>query len=143
VNRVGVLQGGQGVPGDFWARLAELGYSEGGNLVVEERTAVGDLARMDDLAAELVGIQVDVIVALGGQATSAAMAAAKSIPIVMTGSPDPVASGYVASLARPGGNVTGLTGPPREVIQKYPNLKSACSQGSIGFASMGCSAWTS
>ena len=88
--------------------LRELGYVEGQNLVVELRHADGQLDRLPALARELVALRVDVILSVSAAATRAAMAATATIPIVFTGNFDPVAAGVVASLARPGGNVTGV-----------------------------------
>ena len=88
--------------------LRELGYREGHTVILEERWAAGDLDRLPALAAELVQLPVDVIVASGAAAVRAAMGATRTIPIVIAGATDPVAEGLVASLARPGGNVTGL-----------------------------------
>jgi putative ABC transport system substrate-binding protein len=82
---------------------------EGKNIVIESRYAEGKLDRLPALAAELVRLRVDIIVTAGGQATRAAKEATSAIPIVMTNDPDPVGAGFVASLARPGGNVTGLS----------------------------------
>ncbi len=94
----------------FREGLRDLGYIEGQNILIEYRHAEGKYDRFPDLAAELVRLKVDVIVAAGGTpAIRAAMQATKTIPIVMPVVGDPVASGLVASLARPGGNVTGLT----------------------------------
>jgi len=88
--------------------LHDLHYIEGKNIFIEYRPA--DRAdRLPDLAAELVGLKVDVIVATGSQAVRAAQQATQSIPIVMTASSDPVGSRFVTSLARPGGNITGLS----------------------------------
>jgi putative ABC transport system substrate-binding protein len=93
----------------FRQGLRELGYVEGKNIVIESRYAEGKLDRLPVLAAELVRLRVDIIVTAGGQATRAAKQATSTIPIVMTNDPDPVGSGFVASLARPGGNITGLS----------------------------------
>jgi putative ABC transport system substrate-binding protein len=88
--------------------LDDLGYVEGRDLVFEYRP--GDRAdRLSGFAAELVALNVDVIVVTGSQAAHAAQQATRSIPIVMTGTSDPVRTGLVASLARPGGNITGLS----------------------------------
>ena len=88
--------------------LVELGYTEGKNITIEYRYAEGQLDRLPDLAAELVRLKVDLIVAGGLPAARAAKQATTTIPIVMQGG-DPVATGVVASLARPGGNVTGVS----------------------------------
>jgi len=87
--------------------LRELGYEEGRNIVIEFRWAHSDYARLPKLAAELVASKVDVLVTHGSPGSSAAKAATTSIPIVMAAVGDPVQSGFVASLARPGGNMTG------------------------------------
>src|SRR5215468_1120221 len=84
----------------FRQGLRELGYVEGRNLVIENRYAEGSEERLRDLAAELVRLQVDVIVAGGAAATRAAQRATPTLPIVMAGTPDPVAQGFVTSLAR-------------------------------------------
>jgi putative ABC transport system substrate-binding protein len=93
----------------FRQELRELGYVEGQNLVIEYRFAEGKDERLAALAAELVQLKVDVIVAGGAAAIRAAQQATRTIPIVMAGTPDPVVQGFVASLARPGGNTTGLS----------------------------------
>ena len=92
----------------FRRGLREQGYVEGQNIHVEYRYAEGRVERLADLAAELVRVKVDVIVATGTQVTDAAKRATKTIPIVFTVTSDPVTSGFVASLARPGGNITGF-----------------------------------
>ncbi|MEK6244474.1 MAG: ABC transporter substrate-binding protein [Pseudomonadota bacterium] len=97
------------VYGAFLQGMRELGYVEGKNLLIEWRFADGKVERLPGLAAELVQLKVDVIVAAGVQPTSAAQKATTTIPIVMGNSIDPVGSGFVASLARPGGNITGLS----------------------------------
>jgi len=93
----------------FLKALRELGYIEGRNLVVEWRFAEGSFERLPDLAADLVQLKVDVIVAVASAAISAAKNATSTIPIVMATTGDPVGSGFVKSLARPGGNITGLS----------------------------------
>ena len=90
-------------------RLRELGYVEGKNIVIEYRYAEGKLERLPDLAAELVRLKVDVIVTTGPAAILAAKKASATIPIVFAGAADPVGTGFVSSLARPGGNITGLS----------------------------------
>lgn len=93
----------------FRQGLRELGYVEGHNLVIEERYAEGTPERLRDLAAELVRLPVAVMVAEGAAAVRAAQHATRTIPIVMVASVDAVGEGLVASLARPGGNITGLS----------------------------------
>ena len=93
----------------FRQGLRELGYVEGKNIVIEYRYAEGKLDRLPALAAELVRLKVDIIVSAGATGTRAAKEATTTIPIVMAQDPDPVGSGFVASLARPGGNITGLS----------------------------------
>jgi putative ABC transport system substrate-binding protein len=92
----------------FEQGLRSLGYRVGENVVIEYRFAHGEMERLPALAAELVRLGVDVIVTGGNPITVAAMNATTTIPIVMTGGVDPVSAGLVASLARPGGNVTGF-----------------------------------
>ena len=96
----------------FLRKLRELGWVEGQNLVIEYRWAEGNVERLPDLAAELVRRKVDVIVAPAGSAALAAKNATSSIPIVMIFPSDPVEMGLVASLRRPGGNITGTTFTP-------------------------------
>src|ERR1041384_6903682 len=93
----------------FRQGLRDLGYVEGKNIAIESRTAANRADRLSVLAGELVDLKVDVIVAAGSQAVHAAQRTTKSIPIVMTSSSDPVGTGFVASLAHPGGNITGLS----------------------------------
>jgi len=92
----------------FRQGLRELGYVEGKNIVIEWRSAEGKADRLSALAAELVRLKVDVIVTAGPGSTRAAKEATPTIPIVMGLDNDPVGNGFVASLARPGGNITGL-----------------------------------
>jgi ABC-type uncharacterized transport system substrate-binding protein len=105
----------------FRQGLRELGYMEGKNIVIEWRYAEGQLERLPDLAAELVRLKVDVIVAGGLPAARAAKQVTTTIPIVMTGG-DPVRAGIIASLARPGGNVTGLSDSTVDVSTKRLEL---------------------
>jgi putative ABC transport system substrate-binding protein len=94
----------------FRQRLRELGWTEGKNIAIEYRWAEGKAERLPELAAELVRLKVDIIVAGAVQAALAGRNATKTIPIVMMGiGPDPVEAGLVESLARPGGNITGFT----------------------------------
>ena len=93
----------------FRQGLQELGYMEGKNIIIEYRYAEGKLDRVPALAVELVRLKVDVIVTGGPIPTRSAKAATVTVPIVMTQDTDPVGNGFVASLARPGGNITGLS----------------------------------
>jgi putative ABC transport system substrate-binding protein len=93
----------------FKQSLRELGYEEGKSIVIEWRSAEGKSDRVAPLAAELVGVKVDIIVSLGPSQTPVLKKATTTIPIVMMNDPDPVGHGIVASLARPGGNITGLS----------------------------------
>jgi putative tryptophan/tyrosine transport system substrate-binding protein len=103
--------------------LRDLGYIEGQNIASEYRYAEGKLDRLPDLAAELVRLKVDIIVVGGDIPTRAAKKATKTIPIVIMGTgSDPVAAGLVESLARPGGNVTGITTLTRELGGKRLEL---------------------
>jgi putative ABC transport system substrate-binding protein len=106
----------------FRQGLRDLGYIEGKNIVVEYRAAEGKQDRIPSLVAELVQLKVDVLVSPVGPAIRAAKQATKTIPIVMVILEDPVASRYVDSLARPGGNVTGLTRLTRELSGKRLEL---------------------
>ncbi len=104
--------------GPFRQGMRELGHVEGKNLVIELRSAEGNNERLPDLATELVNLKADVIVTGGTPATRAAQKATTTIPIVIGTAGDPVASGFVKSLARPGGNITGLTNMGGDVILK-------------------------
>jgi putative tryptophan/tyrosine transport system substrate-binding protein len=106
----------------FRQGLREFGYVEGKNIVIEPRHAEGKLERLPALAAELVNLKVDVMITSGPTATRPAKAATSTIPIVMTFDDDPVGSGFVASLARPGGNVTGLSTLAPEISGKQLEL---------------------
>lgn len=106
----------------FRGELRELGYAEGQAIAIEYRYADGDSSRLPRLAAELVEYDLDVIVAFGTQANTAAKAETSSIPIVMAVTSDPVRTGLVASLARPGGNVTGSTSNAPQLAGKRLEL---------------------
>jgi putative ABC transport system substrate-binding protein len=93
----------------FRQGLRELGYVEGKNIVIDYRYAEGKLDRLRELAAELVRLKVDVIVTAGPSATRSAKEATVTIPIVMAFDYDPVGSGAITNLARPGGNITGFS----------------------------------
>ena len=109
--RIGILVPGPTSPQiqGFWEGLRELGYVEGQNVTVEYRSAHDRLDRLPSLAQQLVTLKVDIIYATVTPAADAAKKATQTIPIVFGASDDPVAHGLVASLARPGGNVTGLS----------------------------------
>jgi len=107
---------------DLRQGLRELGYAEGHNLVIECRAAPGRAEKIPDLAAELVRLNVDVIVAEGTISALAAKRATRTVPIVMVNIGDPVASGLVSSLGRPGGNVTGSTMLAPEIVRKTLQL---------------------
>ena len=106
----------------FLKGMRDLGYVEGKNLVVEWRFADGSFERLPDLAADLVRLKVDVIVAAASAAIGAAQKATTTIPIVMATTGDPVGSGFVKSLARPGGNITGLSNMGGETGGKLVEL---------------------
>ena len=126
VPRIGVLTGASPGPSAnleaFRQGLRELGYVEGKNIVVEYRYAEGKSDRLPELVSELLHLKVNVIVVSGTGPTSAAKRATSTIPIVMAQSSDPVGSGVIASLARPGGNVTGLTTIAAELSGKRLEL---------------------
>ena len=106
----------------FRQGLRDLGYVEGQNIVIEWRSAEGKSERQGELAAELVRLKVDVIVSSGPTMTRAAKEATATIPIVMAFDSDPVGNGFVTSLARPGGNVTGLSALSPELSGKQLEL---------------------
>lgn len=129
IRRVGILSGRSrqaaidtGTHAAFLKGMRELGYVEGQNVHYEWRYAAGQYKDLRRMADELVRLKVDVILADGTTATGPARQATNTIPIVMATSSDPVGSGFVASLARPGGNVTGLTSNAVEVIAKRLEL---------------------
>src|SRR5215831_16149383 len=127
VPRVGVLRPGNPPPGDFGQReafeggLRDLGWTPGTSILIDYRYAEGKRERLPVLAAALVRLPVDVIVATA-QAVPAAQQATRTIPIVMSAVPDPVGAGLIASLARPGGNTTGLTLDAEELAGKQVEL---------------------
>jgi len=106
----------------FLQGMRDLGYVEGKNLVIEARFADGVNQSLSGLAAELVESKVDVIVTTGSPANIAAQRATRTIPIVVTVSSDPIGEKLAASLARPGGNVTGLSSVNVDVVQKHVEL---------------------
>jgi putative ABC transport system substrate-binding protein len=115
--------------------LRNLGYIEGQNLIIEYRSADGKVDRFPELASDLVRSKVDVIVTRGTPAVVAAKTATTTIPIVMAASGEPLASGVIAGLARPGGNVTGLSAFTNELIPKRIELLNETISGlaRIGF----------
>jgi ABC-type uncharacterized transport system substrate-binding protein len=128
VVRIGLLDYGAPNPSTVarWKalreRLRELGYVEGQSVVFEPRWGNGQVARLRSLAGELIHIKVDIVVTATGEAALAAKQATSSIPIVTATGSDPVASGLVASLARPGGNVTGVISVVEELAGKRLEL---------------------
>jgi putative ABC transport system substrate-binding protein len=111
IPRIGYLGSVSSSPrvATFRQGLRELGYVEGKNIIIEWRHHEGKVDRLPTLAAELVRLKVDIIITAGAPAARAAKEATSTVPIVMTQIGDPVGSGFVASLARPGGNITGLS----------------------------------
>jgi putative ABC transport system substrate-binding protein len=129
VFRIGILSNvpradpdGSRLWGAFIQGLRDLGYVEGQNIRIEERSSEGKYERLPDLAKELVRLKVDIIVAPASQNVLAAKQATRTIPIVMMSHPDPVGMGLVPSLARPGGNVTGLSALSPEMWGKQLEL---------------------
>ena len=122
VYRIGFLVSAQTdtnpLPGVLLGRLGELGYAEGRNLIVERRFTEGRNERYPALATELVNLKLDLIVAPGTAAALAAKEATSTIPIVTVVVGDPVGSRLIASLARPGGNVTGMSSAAPDIIAK-------------------------
>ena len=123
IFRIGFLDGSTasgsaGLLDTFRQEMGKLGWIEGKNITIEYRFAEQKLERLPEFAAELVRLNVDLIVASGGPTPLAAKKATSTIPIVMTTSVDPVGAGLVASLARPGGNITGLSGLVPELNSK-------------------------
>jgi len=106
----------------FIQGLRDLGYVEGRNLLIEYRSAEGKPERLPALAAELIALKVDVIVAPNTPAAVAAKQATRTLPILFIGAGEPVTSGLVTSLAQPGGNVTGLSVLSTELVGKWLEL---------------------
>ena len=126
VPRIGILALGNLDPALFLSEFREglraLGYVEGQSVALDFRSAAGDPKKLALLAAELVALKVDIIAAFQTPAITAAKQATADIPIVMAGVGDPVGSGFVASMARPGGNLTGMSGAVAEVGGKNLEL---------------------
>ena len=123
MRRIGVLLvAGSEVLGPFQQALRDLGYIEGKTIQIDMRSAEGRANLLPELAAELVRSKVDVIVASQTPAIMAAKNATRDIPIVMAPAGDPLALGFIASLARPGGNITGLSAANDELAAKSLEL---------------------
>src|ERR1700731_4183319 len=126
VPTIGVLVIGNISPEEFWREfrqgLRDLGYIEGQNIRFEFRSAEGQIDRLPELAAELVSLKVDVIVTWFTPTAVAAKQATRDIPIVMAETGDPIGTGLVASLPRPGGNVTGVASVAAELAGKSVQL---------------------
>ena len=126
VPRIGVLSGSIRHPSPrtnaFLAGLRDFGYVDGQNVAVEWRATSGAAQQLPDLVVELVRLNVDVIVATDNPSIAAAQKATRTIPIVMVLATDPVNTGFVASLAQPGGNITGLTSQATELNSKALQL---------------------
>jgi putative tryptophan/tyrosine transport system substrate-binding protein len=120
----------------FLRGMQELGYVEGKHFVIEYRSADGLDERFSELAADLVRVKVDLIVTRGTQAILATKNATSTIPIVITGAGDPVAQGIVASLARPGGNITGLSPMVTELYPKRVELLRALVPKAVRIAAL-------
>jgi putative ABC transport system substrate-binding protein len=117
--------------------MRDYGHVEGKNLILEWRFADGEYERLPTMAAELVSLKVDVIVAAASPAIRAAQRATTSVPIVFPSTGDPVGSGFVASLARPGGNITGLSNSNLDVSSKLLELLAAIVHGISRVAVLG------
>jgi putative ABC transport system substrate-binding protein len=127
VARIGLLEPASAATFGHWRQalvsgLRELGWSEGRNFTIEARWAEGKYQRLPQLAGELVQAKVDVIVAASGPGIRAAQKATAAIPVVMVRTADPVSAGFVASLARPGRNITGLSNVHVDASSKYVEL---------------------
>ena len=116
--------------------LRQLGYVEGRNIRFEYRWAEGRFDQLSELAADLIRLQVDVIVAFVTQAAEVAKKQTSTIPIVMVGVADPVGAGLAASLAHPGGNVTGTSSLAAALVGKQLELLKLVAPGNTGFAAM-------
>jgi putative ABC transport system substrate-binding protein len=143
VRRIGYLSGGQaGSPGSqrgtqqLREALRHKGYDEGGNVVIEWRFAEGNVERLPVLAEELIGLKVELIVAVLNPAIAAAKKATRTVPIVMHVGADPVENGYVKTLARPGGNITGTTWTGPESAGKILQILKDANPGARRIATL-------
>ena len=143
MRRIGFLSAGQaGSPGAQRATqqlrdsLRRKGYDEGGNIVIERRFAEGNAERLPALAEELLSLKVELIVAVLNPAIAAAKRATRTVPIVMHVGADPVENGYVESLARPGGNITGTTWTGPESAGKILQILKDAKPGAVRIATL-------
>ena len=137
ISRIGYLlaRGSQpSIDGAFFKRLQELGHTEGKNIVIERRFADGKFDRLPRLARELIDLKVEIIVAAPFPAAQAAKQATGAIPIVMLTGGDPVGTGLVNSMARPGGNVTGVSNQATDAIPKMLELLHAAAPAAARIA---------
>ena len=142
VYRIGYLDQGSAARNRAYVEafrhgLGDLGWREGGNIALELRSADGQTDQLPKLATELVGSEVDLIVTWTTPAALAAKRATTTIPIVIGFAADPVGSGIVSSLARPGGNITGWTHQGYDLRAKYLELLKQAVPGAIGSVSSG------
>jgi hypothetical protein len=127
--------------GAFAQGMRKLGYVEGDNLAIEYRFAEGKAERLSDLVAELLELKPDVLVVAGTPAVRAAQEASTTIPIVMATTNDPIGSGFVEGLARPGGNITGLSNLSTDLSPKLMQYRSEthpCRYPSESYQSVPC-----
>jgi len=134
--KIGLLDAGLGAAFDvpFTRKLVELGYVEGRNVVIERKSADGNIARLNEFAEDLVRLKVDVLVTAGTPAGFAAKRATTTIPVVLGAISDPVGVGLVASLSRPGGNLTGNSLMAPDLSAKRLELLRALAPGINRFA---------
>jgi putative ABC transport system substrate-binding protein len=131
--------------GHFRKAMGELGYVEGRNLVIEQRWTDGTTEHLPELAGELIAAKVDLILAWGTPPVGAAKQATKTTPVVMVGVADPIGAGFVPSLARPGGNLTGVTNIASDhsgkilelLVQVVPNVRTVAVLRNSGNAAHG------
>ena len=126
IPRIGIVTGSRSesnsIPKVFRQALQDLGYVEGKNILLEQRYTEGDRDRVAGIVAELMRLNIDILFSTQAIVIRAAKQATKTLPIVMAITPDPVAMGLVDSLARPGGNITGVTRLTRELSGKRLEL---------------------
>jgi putative ABC transport system substrate-binding protein len=127
----GSLSGASRLVEAFRQGLRDLGWVEGQNIAIEYRYAEGKFEKLPDLAGELVSLKVDLILAVATPGAGAAKQATRTIPVVMVGVGDPVGLGYVASLARPGGNIIGLSSMSVDLGPNGSSYSKRLSPGSL------------